>query len=274
MLEIVWPEDLEPRRQLLHRERERMVEVLRQMPAVKKVIAFGSSLSGDIHESSDIDLIVVMETQERFIERGWTLWQVLKPAVATDLMVYTPHEFEEMVGRSDFVQTAVETGSILYDTESLAETTASGQLTKQRKSIMAHDHSDEASRWFQQAEHDLATAIDLCKASRYDWACFAAQQSAEKALKAVLFASGAKRVRGHSIADLGDAVLQEVPSAPGLPEEARHLDLYYIPARYPNGLNTGVPYKAFTAKEAERAIDSATQVVRFAESTIRTLLSE
>jgi predicted nucleotidyltransferase len=98
MLEIVWPEDLEPRRQLLQRERERMVEILRQMPAVKKVIAFGSSLTGDIHETSDIDLIVVMETQERFIDRIGTMLQALDPGVSTDVLVYTPQEFEEMLG--------------------------------------------------------------------------------------------------------------------------------------------------------------------------------
>ncbi len=92
-----------------------MVEVLRRIPEVKKVIAFGSSLTGDIHETSDIDLIVVMETQERFIDRIGTMLQTLDPGVATDVLVYTPQEFEEMLGWSDFVQTAVETGKVVYD---------------------------------------------------------------------------------------------------------------------------------------------------------------
>jgi len=115
MLEIVWPEDLEPRRELLHRERERMVGILRQMPAVRKVIAFGSSLTGDILDVSDIDLFVVMETRERFLDRIAAVLQILSPAVGTDVIVYTPQEFEEMLGWSDFVQTAVETGKVAYD---------------------------------------------------------------------------------------------------------------------------------------------------------------
>ncbi len=115
MVNVVWPEDLEARREMLRRERERMVAILRGMPAVKKVIAFGSSITGDIHEASDIDLLVVMDTQERFMDRSWTVYQKIDPGVATDLLVYTPREFKEMLGWSDFVQTAVETGDVLYD---------------------------------------------------------------------------------------------------------------------------------------------------------------
>jgi len=48
----------------------------------------------------------------------------------------------------------------------------------------------EAERWFGEAEADLATAIDLVERRRYNWACFVAQQAAEKAVKAVYLAHG------------------------------------------------------------------------------------
>lgn len=43
---------------------------------------------------------------------------------------------------------------------------------------------DEARRWFAQAQRDLDDARYAAHGSRYNLACFLAQQSAEKALKA------------------------------------------------------------------------------------------
>jgi len=43
----------------------------------------------------------------------------------------------------------------------------------------------ESKRWLSQAEHDLATVSDLIEKERYSWACFVAEQAAEKAVKAV-----------------------------------------------------------------------------------------
>lgn len=39
--------------------------------------------------------------------------------------------------------------------------------------------------WLAQAEHDLEQAISSTRDERHDWACFAAHQAAEKALKAL-----------------------------------------------------------------------------------------
>jgi len=119
-VQIVRRENLQSRRDLLRRELDRLVEQLRWMPQVRKIIAFGSSLSGHIHEASDIDLIVVMQTDERFIDRIQNLTAKLDPKVATDLLVYTPEEFEDLLGWSDFVQTAVETGRVLYEADKRA----------------------------------------------------------------------------------------------------------------------------------------------------------
>jgi len=38
--------------------------------------------------------------------------------------------------------------------------------------------------WFRQAERDLDQARDSRLSGKHEWACFAAQQSAEKAVKA------------------------------------------------------------------------------------------
>jgi HEPN domain-containing protein len=44
---------------------------------------------------------------------------------------------------------------------------------------------DRSKDWFAQAERDLDHARSSQKEGRHEWACFAAQQSAEKAIKAL-----------------------------------------------------------------------------------------
>ena len=44
--------------------------------------------------------------------------------------------------------------------------------------------------WLVQAERDLEQASDSRDAARHEWACFAAQQAAEKAVKALHLSVG------------------------------------------------------------------------------------
>ena len=44
---------------------------------------------------------------------------------------------------------------------------------------------DRSRDWLNQAQRDLEQAEDSRRAGRHEWACFAAQQSAEKAVKAL-----------------------------------------------------------------------------------------
>lgn len=50
--------------------------------------------------------------------------------------------------------------------------------------------SNRAMDWFRQAERDLEQAEDSRRAERHEWACFAAQQAAEKAVKALHLSCG------------------------------------------------------------------------------------
>ena len=59
---------------------------------------------------------------------------------------------------------------------------------------------DRSSDWLRQAELDLRAAEDLAATGHHEWAAFAAQQSAEKAVKA-LVESLHGSVRGHSISE-------------------------------------------------------------------------
>ena len=52
---------------------------------------------------------------------------------------------------------------------------------------------EEIANWLKKAEHDLNAVKSSIKTKNYDWACFQAQQAAEKALKA-LFIKKYKRL--------------------------------------------------------------------------------
>ena len=52
------------------------------------------------------------------------------------------------------------------------------------------DNLKESMRWVRQAEKDLKASKNSLKSGDYEWACFQAQQAAEKALKSILYARG------------------------------------------------------------------------------------
>jgi HEPN domain-containing protein len=121
--------------------------------------------------------------------------------------------------------------------------------------------SGRAPDWFRQAEADLRHARHALDDGDHEWACFAAQQAAEKAAKAAHAAAG-QEAWGHVITELLDALRPERPEIDEtLLDRARALDKLYIPTRYPNGLAGGAPADFYTRSEAERAIADAEAVI-------------
>ena len=129
---------------------------------------------------------------------------------------------------------------------------------------------ERSADWIDQAESDLNHARSDLKNGFHDWACFSAQQSAEKALKAVFQKFGGE-AWGHSVADL----LMELGDAHAVPEDlkdmALELDKFYIPTRYPNAHPSGSPRKRYTQKEAERMIGYAEKIFEFCKNLLSKL---
>jgi HEPN domain-containing protein len=63
-----------------------------------------------------------------------------------------------------------------------------------------------------QAKKDLQSARNSLASEDFEWACFQAQQSAEKALKAVLYGRGMRRIITHSVFELIRARSSSRPS--------------------------------------------------------------
>jgi len=119
----------------------------------------------------------------------------------------------------------------------------------------------ESDRWLEQARRDLGDAEYAEAGARWNLACFLAQQAAEKALKAYLYARGAEAVWGHSVAELCHDAAAQDPAFAELGTEAAALDQYYIPTRYPNGLPGGIPADAYVEADAARAVALSARVL-------------
>lgn len=121
---------------------------------------------------------------------------------------------------------------------------------------------NRAEDWMKQAWRDHEQAIDSMKAGRHEWACFAAQQCAEKAVKA-LHLSHNQEAWGHVVRKLLEELPGEITVPEGLADRARVLDSYYIPTRYANGHPEGPPFEHYGKLQSEVAIEYAGEILEF-----------
>lgn len=113
-----------------------------------------------------------------------------------------------------------------------------------------------------QARRDLDHARLSAEAGDHEWACFAAQQAAEKAVKA-LFQSLHREAWGHTVHKLLQALPEERRPPEDLVDRARRLDRHYILTRYPNGFETGAPADFYIPDDARTAIADGEAIVAF-----------
>ena len=102
----------------LQAEMDRIADVLSRRPDVRKVIVFGSMARGETRWRSDLDLVIVQRTGKRFLDRLGEFYGALAPRVGTDLLVYTPEEWEELRQNRAFQRRIDREGKVLYDARS------------------------------------------------------------------------------------------------------------------------------------------------------------
>ena len=127
---------------------------------------------------------------------------------------------------------------------------------------MTGKRKTEARRWFQQALYDLKATRWNIEGEFYDTACFIAQQAGEKALKSILYFLGSRRkaLMTHSTVEMVREAGLKINSMLDLLDDARELDLHYIPSRYPNGIPSGYPHQFYGKKNADQALVAAEKV--------------
>jgi uncharacterized protein len=86
--------------------------------APQRVILFGSYAYGNPRSDSDIDLLIIKETADRFIDRWVTVRRILsdaKRSLPLDTLILTPQEVAHRLAIGDqFVAEVLERGEVLY----------------------------------------------------------------------------------------------------------------------------------------------------------------
>jgi predicted nucleotidyltransferase len=110
--------DLDKKRKEYHRSLDtslkKIIDQVGDIPEIHQVISFGSYARGKRDLFTDLDLIVIMETEKEFIQRTAELYQLLDHDVDLDLLVYTPEEFKKMQ-EGGFLRHALQNGQVIYE---------------------------------------------------------------------------------------------------------------------------------------------------------------
>jgi predicted nucleotidyltransferase len=97
---------------------QRMLQKLVTEYAPQKVILFGSHAYGTPGPDSDIDLLIIKETAERFLDRWVTVQHILTGthrAQPVETLVLTPQELDKRLAIGDqFIAEILAKGEILY----------------------------------------------------------------------------------------------------------------------------------------------------------------
>ncbi len=204
----------------------------------EKVILYGScSKSGRLEKGSDVDLLVVKDTDRRLIDRLIEVESLLSDrTLPLDIMVYTPEEMRRLFSLgSPFIEEVLEKGRLLY----------------MRKAT---------DSWIKEAKDEFDSAIILYEHEKYRGACYHSQQSVEKGLKALILEKGKKPERIHDIVELLNEVKAQGWDVDLTMDDAVYLNSVYK-GRYPTeeGL---LPHGEPSRVDAERAVSAAREFVK------------
>ena len=99
-------------------ERRRLVEdIVSRLSAYEPlhVILFGSVARNESDELSDVDLVIVKETEEDFFSRIRRVLQILNLKTGIDVLVYTPDELQRMKEQGNaLIETVLEEGIVVH----------------------------------------------------------------------------------------------------------------------------------------------------------------
>ena len=103
------------RRKKLQDTLERIVTVLKTHYQPQEVIVFGSLASGDITEDSDLNLLIVKDTEKGFFDRIRDVVSICEYDYSADFLVYTPQELKDAAVVNTFVRNEIlGKGKVVY----------------------------------------------------------------------------------------------------------------------------------------------------------------
>ncbi len=209
----------------------------------ERIILFGSQVSEQAGAGSDIDLLIVKETNKRPIDRRVEVEHLLSDRlVPLDLLVYTPREVLELYAAgSPLLEEVIETGRVLY----------------MRQPTVV---------WLGEAQEELESASILFDHRKFRGVCLHSQQCVEKGLKALTLEKGRKPARTHDIVELVNTVTADGWIVGMTMDDAVFLNSVYR-GRYPTeeGL---LPHGQPTEEDARRALHAAGNVLEHVRAAL------
>ena len=94
--------------------KNRIIESFKDLDPIK-IIVFGSHAKNLQDSQSDLDVIVVYQTDKKFLDRLEELYLKWNIPKAVDILAYTPEEFERMLSENIFIQHSVSEGITVYE---------------------------------------------------------------------------------------------------------------------------------------------------------------
>ena len=252
--------------------KEALEPALKEAGALKAVV-FGSYARGDADIESDLDLMVILDTELPFLER-WNIIPGIRsqsPVEQMDLLPFTPDEVRRMMDRgSVLLPVVLEEGVSIFDGDTDFGIWWEQQvvLVEKGEDVMKQNPEVVAKRWLRLARRDIISCTKLLEEEIYETVCFLAQQAAEKSLKAVAYLGGARRVLGHSCCRLVRQLEGQHPSLATFKVSAGLLDQVYTSSRYPDDELQVAPDELFSRDQAEDLMTRAREIVYAASRII------
>jgi len=217
---------------LLYNELKRIEDVLKNNYQAKKIYLFGSFSRKQVNENSDVDILIVKNTDKPFLKRLRDVRKLIKPRLAFDFLVYTEKEIQK--NENNYFIREI--------------------LKKGRKVDMEND--SQVKKWIDFAKEDLAAGEIMMNEKIYNKVCFFSQQGAEKLLKVMILKKRESIPKLHSISELLFICKELYPSIDVDEDALIGLDDYSIPTRYPDAVLGSLPEGLPDKEDAENALKS------------------
>lgn len=108
-------------KKLLQNYRKRIREItetLKEKYRPEKIILFGSCVSGRITSDSDIDMLIIKDTDKAYRERWMEIGRLVRNSkrnIPFEPFIITTKEFQRELKRNFFLQEIMEKGRVLYE---------------------------------------------------------------------------------------------------------------------------------------------------------------
>ncbi len=228
----------------------------------RRIMLYGSWAYGTPTPESDVDLMVEIATSGSAQEEGWRIQEAI-PSSRTcrvQVVAYTSKQVRrDLREHSFFMRDIMLKGIALYERAGMDE---DDEDLDDLDDVLADGISGikhVTQRWLRVAERDyrLINLILMADDPDFNNACFHAQQSSEKYIKALLQEHEIEFPRTHHLVELAELAQSTIPDMASRQKDLRRMTKCAVAARY---IEVGV--KASRADEAARVAAWVRAMVR------------